>query len=168
VRSGCFWHRLSGFGGTLSEILGSDLIAFDAPQTIVDILPTDFGFDTDSDCGTWFNTPRTGPQTNIPPGEWLVGIQVTPGTYMANVSSGCYWERERDFTERNDIIANDFVDTPGQRFVTIAASDVGFYADDECGTWTRTNAIVAPSQRQTQSDIERNRMRYDQRIGKRR
>lgn len=45
----CYWERISGFGGTFSEI-----IANDNPdgQVVVTILPTDKGF-TSKRCGTW-------------------------------------------------------------------------------------------------------------------
>ena len=45
----CYWERLSGFGGTLAEI-----IANDNPdgQVVVTILQTDKGFTTKR-CGTW-------------------------------------------------------------------------------------------------------------------
>src|SRR4030095_804158 len=124
-------------------------------------------FKTDGECGTWFNTARHGSQTSIIGGTWLVGQQVSPGTYVANVAAGCYWERVRDFTGRSNIIANDFNDTGGQRFVTIAATDVGFYTDDQCGTWTKTNAIVSPPF-QSQGEIQSNRTLYEWRHAGRR
>jgi hypothetical protein len=43
----CYWARLSGFGGELS-----DIIANANGQGIVDIGPADVGFQTER-CGTW-------------------------------------------------------------------------------------------------------------------
>jgi carboxypeptidase family protein len=143
---GCYWERESGLGGNLSDILANDFIGFDAPQWIVDILGSDLAFKTESDCGTWFNTPRDGPQTEIQPGMWLVNSQVTPGRYRANVSSGCYWERLRNFQgSLGAIISNDFISSAGQRLVDIRSSDAGFHADPDCGAWSRVSGVVATS-----------------------
>src|SRR5579871_630195 len=49
---GCYLERESGLDNTSGEILGNDFVEFNAPQWIVDILPTDIGFET-SGCGTW-------------------------------------------------------------------------------------------------------------------
>lgn len=46
---GCYWARLSGFGGTLQEIVAND---FKNGSAIVTIGPMDKGFRSDS-CGTW-------------------------------------------------------------------------------------------------------------------
>jgi hypothetical protein len=51
--SGCYWERLSGFGGTDAEILANDNV--DGP-TIVTIKATDAGFSSHS-CGTWTRQP---------------------------------------------------------------------------------------------------------------
>ena len=50
-RRGCFWERLSGFGGTISDTIANEFIGFDAGQWIVDIKASDVGFSTDDDCG---------------------------------------------------------------------------------------------------------------------
>ena len=84
----------------------------------MDILSSDRAFKTDSGCGTWFQSSRRGLQADIAPGMWLVGSQINPGTYRANVASGCYWERMRHFQGTlSGIIANDFVSSAGQQLV---------------------------------------------------
>jgi hypothetical protein len=45
----CYWARLSGFGGTLDEIIGN---YSGSSPTIVTIEPSDAGFSS-SDCGGW-------------------------------------------------------------------------------------------------------------------
>ncbi len=55
-----------------------------------------------------------------------------------------------------DTIANDFVDTAGQQFVTISASDEGFETDDECGTWERSNTTAVSIEGMSRGEIERN------------
>lgn len=47
--SSCYWARLSGFGGSISDIITNGLAA---GPTIVTISPSDDGFTT-SGCGTW-------------------------------------------------------------------------------------------------------------------
>jgi hypothetical protein len=142
--SGCYWERQSGLSGSLNDIIANNFIGFAAAQTIVDILPTDLAFQTDADCGTWFNTPLKGLQTVIPGGMWLVGGQITPGIYTTNAQAGCYWERLRDFRGTLDsIIANDFVSGAGQQAVVISATDVGFSSDSDCGTWTRVSSLTS-------------------------
>jgi len=165
---GCYWERQSGLGGTLGEIIDNEFVAFNAAQIIVDILPSDLAFETNEHCGTWFNTPRRGLLTNIIGGRWLVGSQVAPGTYQTSAAHGCYWERLRAFDGKTaSIIANKFVETAGTQFVTIASGDVGFHTDAECGTWTKTNALVSPSY-QSRVEIESNSVRHKQRVGGRR
>ena len=143
---GCYWERLSGFGGSLGEIIANNFVGYDAGQQIVDIRSTDYAFSTDGDCATWYSTPRRGLQASITPGMWLVGSQVTPGTYMSYVGYGCYWERLRNFDGTlSAIIANDYVDTPGYRYVQVSAGDVGFQTDGDCGTWQRVSTTSVTS-----------------------
>jgi hypothetical protein len=160
--SGCYWERLSGFGGTSGEIIANDFVGFDSRQVIVDVASSDHGFKADAHCGTWFNTPRHGQQSSITPGTWLVGSQIPAGTYRATVQSGCYWERLRDFFGRtSSVIANDFVSSAGQQYVTIQSTDVGFSAGDDCGGWSRSQAAVESRLSGTASpltaSIERNK-----------
>ena len=56
----CYWKRLSGFGGTSDEVIAS---ASGAVRPIVEIAPTDKGFET-SNCGQW--TPVSLPATPTP------------------------------------------------------------------------------------------------------
>ena len=159
---GCYWERLSGLGGSLSEIIANDFIGFNSAQAIVDIASSDLAFSTDADCRTWFSTPVVGFQASIPPGTWLVGNQVAPGTYQANANYGCCWERDRNFSgSLSGIIANNFVASAGRQLVSIAASDAGFNTDGDCGVSTRLcyNSLVGPlfveTPEQSSDDMER-------------
>ena len=136
--AGCYWERLSGLGGTLGETITNDFQPFAGPA-IVDIRSTDLAFSFDADCGTFKTyTPPPAPATAIGPGAWVVGSDILPGTYMANASDGCYWERAESFEGTfASIIANDFMSTGGAAFVTIAPTDIAFKTDDDCGPWTR-------------------------------
>jgi zinc-ribbon domain len=68
-------------------------------------------------------------------GQQVVGTDIQPGTYRTRTgSSGCYWEREKDFSNNlGSILANDNTDAPA--VVTILATDKGFKSTN-CGTWT--------------------------------
>ena len=159
---GCYWERQRGLGGGLSDVIANEFIGFDAAQWIVDILPSDLAFQTDAECETWTMMPVAGFQTVVPPGVWLVGSQVAPGTYRATVSAGCYWERLRDFTGNlSAIIANEFVSSAGSQLVAIASGDVGFSTDEECGPWTRVEGGLGTdpldSGGQTAGVVEENR-----------
>ena len=136
--SGCYWERLSGLGGTLNEIIANDFQSFAGPA-IVDIRPTDLAFKFDADCRTFKPyTPPASASATITQGAWVVGSDIQPGTYSANVSNGCYWERATSFDGGlGSIIANDFISTGGTAFVTIAFTDTAFKTDNDCGTWTR-------------------------------
>ena len=136
----CHFQRVRAFGGAPSDTIVDSIVSFDAGQWIVDLLSTDGGFVTDANCGSWFTTPRRGLSPTITPGLWIVGAQITPGTYRAeNSTQGCYWQRVSNFTGAIDAtIASAFVTSPGVQLVTIASTDAGFSTNVECGTWTRT------------------------------
>jgi hypothetical protein len=168
--SGCYWERESGLGGSLGEILANDFVGFNADQLIVDVLGSDKAFKSESDCGTWTNSPPRGSQgSSIPPGTWLVGAQVSPGTYHVTAGSGCYWERLRGFSgDVRDIIANDFESSGGSLLVSVSGVDTGFHSDGDCGTWTRASNLsdTAPSpEGESLAEIEANRDASRQRHG---
>jgi len=161
-RYGCYWERQSGLSGSLYDIIENDFVGYNASQYVVDILRSDLAFLTDADCGTWFSTPRQGFQSSIPPGGWLVNVQLSPGTYRAFAQYGCYWERRRDFTNSLvGIIANNFVSFTGSTFVAISSSDTGFVTDADCGTWSRVAAITSEDQAETetQSSADKQQLR---------
>jgi len=135
---GCYWERQSGLGGTLGEIISNDFRGFPG-RVIVDIAPSDRAFELDAECGKMSTYQgSTALLSTIGPGSHVVGGHIRPGTYTSAVCDGCYWERVSGFGGLSaDIIANDFVGTSGQQFVELLGSDVGFFSDPDCGTWTR-------------------------------
>jgi len=76
-------------------------------------------------------------------GTYLIGTDITPGTYRAGVIDNafwpnCYWARLRGTSgQLRDIIANDNTQA-GTTVVTIAKSDVAFQSTG-CTTWQRLN-----------------------------
>jgi hypothetical protein len=168
LQTGCYWERQRGFSGTLGDIIANRFVGYDGMQYIVDILGSDVAFKSDPKCGTWFDTPRHGPQSSIPAGVWLVGSQVAPGTYQVTPTASCYWERLRHFQHQGNtgVIANGF-GAPGKtQSVTIAATDVGFGTDTNCGTWARVSSAAHAQGdttfQQSLADIERNRALYEE------
>ena len=82
--------------------------------------------------------PGASETTGFADGTWLVGRDIQPGTYQAQLPAGssCYWERLSGLSgDLGDIIANDFVRSE-QVVVTILATDVAFKSEG-CGTWTK-------------------------------
>jgi hypothetical protein len=133
--NGCYWERLKNFSGSFDAIIANGN-AIGGP-IIVTIEKTDKGF-TSQDCGEWsddLKTPSTDKRTQFGDGMYIVGVDITPGTYRVNAKNGCYWERIRNFTgEFNGIIAND--NTKGSTVVEISSKDAGFVSQD-CGTWEK-------------------------------
>lgn len=131
----CYWERLTGFGGTSAERITNDI--GDGPR-IVAIAATDQGFSS-SGCAPWHRVTgpsRSPPDADFGEGMFLVGGEVSPGTWRSNgTGTSCYWERLRGFSgESADRIANDFGAAPA--VVVIAPSDAGFVSSG-CGTWSR-------------------------------
>lgn len=172
-QAGCYWERQRGSSGTFGDIIANKFVGYDASQFIVDILNTDASFKTDPKCGTWYDSPRQGAQSSIPPGVWLVGSQIAPGTYETSSRSSCYWERLKHFQYQGitGVIANSFSAGSKAQSVTIAATDAGFSTDGNCGTWTRASSPTSPSTAlqapQSIADIELQRALYEQAQGKR-
>ncbi len=134
----CYWARLSGFGGSLDEIIANDL---GAGRKLVAISASDAGFRT-SGCGRWKpHVEISSPLARIPDGTWMIGVEVAAGTYSAPGGDSCYWERLSGFGgDFDNIIANDL--STGRHIVTIAPTDAGFHTSD-CGVWTPTLAATA-------------------------
>ncbi|HVW33984.1 MAG TPA: hypothetical protein VHL53_15725 [Acidimicrobiia bacterium] len=130
--TGCYWARLSGTGGALSDIIANE---FGDGQQVVTIAPTDTAFKVDN-CGPW--TSEVVAKTagdSFGNGVMVVGVDVLPGTYASAANSGCYWARLSGFDgSLDDIITNEFGD--GQQVVTIASGDAGFKSSN-CSDWHR-------------------------------
>lgn len=130
----CYWERLSGFGGTIDEIISNETLS--GPGVVL-ILPSDAGFSS-SGCGTWILQTEqiiaaTVPQSSFGDGIWRVGIDIQAGTYSTDGSDFCYWERSSGFGGTiNEIISNETLTGPG--VLTVSPSDAGI-SSSGCGTW---------------------------------
>lgn len=131
---GCYWERLSGFGGTFAEILANGTT--DGPA-VVTILGTDKGFNS-SRCGVWsadLSAITASPTAPFGMGTYQVGVDIAAGTWRSAGGTTCYWERVSGFRGGfADIIANG--NAGDTTIVTISASDKGF-TSSRCGTWTK-------------------------------
>lgn len=131
--SNCYYERLSGFGGTLDEILSNDNSSH---PVVITIKPTDKGFSSRG-CGDWTDdlSQITSSKTEFGDGILIVNTDILPGTYRNSGGSSCYYARLSGFSgELNEIIANDNVKTTA--IVTISASDKGFHSSG-CGNWKK-------------------------------
>jgi hypothetical protein len=131
----CYWERLSGFGGTLAEIIANDIAGGPA---VVAVAATDLGFNS-SGCVIW--SLVTGPITLSPTapfgaGTFIVGSDIAPGTWQSDgTGTSCYWARLSGFTGLlAQIITNNFGAAPA--VVTFSATDAGFQSS-RCGTWSK-------------------------------
>ncbi|MFW6075694.1 MAG: hypothetical protein ACOC9Y_08870, partial [Chloroflexota bacterium] len=141
---GCYWARLSGFGGTLDDIEANE---FSDVLQVVEIDPSDAGFHA-SDCGSWTYEPGAiteSPSADFGDGTYIVGLDIQAGTWETGSSpEGCYWARLSGFAGNlSDIIENEFIGeeeaSASSQTVTIGASDAGFVTDG-CGDWTLTGS----------------------------
>ena len=76
--------------------------------------------------------------TEFQDGQYIVGTDITYGTYRVENVELCLWKRLRDFsgTIRSIIAANAVIS--GTAIVTIHKSDKGFESTN-CGTWIRVD-----------------------------
>ena len=130
----CTWSRRAG-----ESVISIISIRTDYVRQIVEIEPSDALF-VPLGCGTWSDnlTPLKAPTASFGGGTWQVGSEVEPGMWANTpAAAGCAWTRLSAFTW----VSGSKIDegtiaggTPTQ--VRVEASDVGFYASAECGTWT--------------------------------
>jgi hypothetical protein len=118
---------------TIDDIISNDNT--DAPA-VATIAATDKGFESQN-CGTWTKdlSRITTSKTSFDDGTFIVGTDITAGTYKNSGGDACYFARLRGFGGTiDDIIANNNVSAP--TIVTISSSDKGFQSSG-CGTWTK-------------------------------
>lgn len=134
----CYWERVSGFGGTLDEIIANGT---GGGYFVVTIAAGDAGFSS-SGCGTWsadlsaVTAAPTDPFSED--GIYIVGEDIAPGTWRSTGGSGfgCYAARLSGFGGTlDDIISND-ISTEGGLIINVAASERGFETSG-CGTWEK-------------------------------
>jgi hypothetical protein len=129
----CYWERLRNTTGS-NDIIANSI---GGGPRLVEIVATDVAIRT-SGCATFtevIGAATTSPTASFGNGVYLVGVDIAPGTWRADTpSTSCYWERLRNITGSDDIIANFFGSTPA--IMTVLATDVAIGVSG-CGTWTR-------------------------------
>jgi len=106
-------------------------------RSIVTIGEGDAAFVTEG-CGDWvLDVGRITLRPNQPfvSGTYRVGRDVAAGTWTASNTAECTWSRLSGFGGIEEEVIETGTGTDVQT-VTIAASDLGFTADEACGTWT--------------------------------
>ena len=90
--SGCYYSRLSGFSGELTDIISNENT--DSPA-IVTIASTDKGFKSNR-CGTWTQdlSQITKSKTTFEDGTYIVGTDIQPGTYKSSGQGSCYYSQQ--------------------------------------------------------------------------
>lgn len=132
--SGCYWARLGGLTGEMGDIHANE--NSNGP-TIVDITTGDTAFQSRG-CAPWttdLSAITANPSAPFRDGTYLVGTDISAGTWRANNPGDCYWARLSGFGGGvNGVLAND----NGSGVVTILPGDVGFKSE-RCGTWTKVD-----------------------------
>ena len=126
----CYWERLSGATGDFSDLIANSNAS---GQFYVEILDTDKYFKTDCTVVPLEDWPTPHePLTKIDPGTYIIGRDISPGTYVGRAGTGtldsCYWERLSGATgDFSDLIANS--NASGQFYVEILDTDKYFKTD---------------------------------------
>lgn len=133
-RTDCYWTRLSGFESGLADWISSGI--GDGYQ-VVTIGPFDAGFDSQN-CGDWTDdlSRVTESTVEFAEGTYLVGVDIEPGTYVAQGTESCYWARLAGFGGLDEERIEEALLSAGDpATVTILETDAGFTSDG-CAMWT--------------------------------
>ena len=122
----CYWERRNSFTGEFGAIIanGNGVGPF-----YFEVAEGDFGLHIGCEVNYLSSLPEPADPfpTTIGPGDYLVGIDIQPGTYRgeAGADESCYWERLNSFSGGfNAIVANG--NGEGQFFAEAQPGDVGF------------------------------------------
>ena len=127
VGDSCYWARLSGVSGELSDVIANDI---GNGQFFVEVMDTDKYLAVGCRIVPLDSWPIPDAQlSEIGPGTYLVGRDVTPGIYRGEagteIGDSCYWARLSGVSgEISDVIANDIA--TGVFFVDVHSSDYAF------------------------------------------
>lgn len=94
-------------------------------QFYVEVQDSDVGFTTECELiDIEYLELREPPLNSVPPGMYIVGLDILPGEYEGDPGEGlfCFWQRMRDFREEEASTIE--WDIPGEKFsVEIVPSD---------------------------------------------
>ncbi len=129
----CYWVRLAGFSSGLEDWIASGI---GPGYHMVTIGPDDAGFDS-RDCGSWTDdiVQVTDSLTAFGEGTYVVGTDLQPGTWRAELGVNCYWARLSGFGGTEAEATESALTTDGVApVVTILQTDIGFTSNG-CGSW---------------------------------
>ena len=124
VFDSCYWARLSGASGGLSDLNANDNAR---GQFYVEVQPTDKFFRVRCEVTPLEDWPApTEPLSEIGPGTYLIGRDIAPGIYVGlagtEVFDSCYWARLSGVSgDLSDLNANG--NARGQFYVEVQPSD---------------------------------------------
>lgn len=119
----CYWARLSDLKGELESTIANDNAI---GQYYVEVKATDFALETACQLIPLAQAPVLSVGDTLPPGTYLVGRDIRPGTYKGeagvDIMESCYWERSSDVAGTlESTLAND--NATGSFFVQVVSSD---------------------------------------------
>ena len=118
----CNWSRLAELSGDPESIIA---MGQREGQFYVEIQDDDVGFITECDLVPLdFLEPREPLLTAVPPGMYIVGLDIDPGKYegIPDDDLFCFWQRMKDFREEENSTIE--WDLPGEKFmVEVSPSD---------------------------------------------
>ena len=139
----CTWTRVAAGGVTTGRNIRTN-----GPQ-YMQVEPSDVGTSIGSCVPFWqqpgpFAKPVVQPGSDFGDGDFLVGYEVNPGTYVASGGAGCTWAAVRGFHGKDSAGNNpDQIRSGSSTTAQIASSDYGFTSQG-CGTWRFTNSSQPP------------------------
>ena len=156
----CFWVKLPGLAGWPPGYdLSSAPHSYEPRRAIVELSDADVTLETRG-CSSWRRVdsideiglwPELDASGGVPPGLWLVGREIEPGTYVAEqdwtAATDCKWQRLAGFSGADDDVrARDNVqvddqlaDTGEPLIVSIEEDDIAF-STDGCTNWQRVDS----------------------------
>lgn len=120
----CYWARLSDLSGDMDALLANDNAE---GLFYIEVLPTDKALETGCELLPIDSVPaRDELLTVLPPGTYLVGRDIEPGTYRGeageDILDSCYWARLAGVSgDMDELLAND--NATGQYFIEVQPSD---------------------------------------------
>ena len=141
----CVWFTVDDF---THRPASSNLITWwKTGEPIAEIKSDNAGFYSIR-CGTWYrrDVELSGePSTSFGDGSYLVGIDIEPGTYVADAGDGfCDWFRTAPFGDTSPDNSGGYV-SKGRQVATIFESDSGFHSDG-CGMWRPLDSAIVDTQ----------------------
>ena len=130
----CVWFTVDDF--THRPARDNLITWWKTGNPIVDIKSDDTGFYSIR-CGTWERRESglaEGPVTQFGDGSYVVGVDIEPGTYVADAGEDqCDWFRTAPFGDTSPDNSGGYV-SKGRQIASIFAGDSGFHSNG-CGTW---------------------------------